>query len=540
MLIGINDKQTGRTYHICGGFPSASGKTNLAMMLAPDALGDRYHVAFYGDDIAWLWVDEADGKLYGMNPEYGVFGVAKDTNESTNPTALHRVDRARHRAHLHQRRLQRDDPRGLVGGPHARAAGRHRTAGSTGRASRSPTASPATTATWAHPNSRFTTTLDNVPNVAADYDAAAGRADRRDHLRRPHPRPRAADPRDHRPRRGRLRRPDARRRGDRSPPRASRACCATTRCRCARSWPTARATTPRTGSRSSARPRTSRSSRTSTGSSATREDGHFLWPGYRDNLRPLLWLLQLKNGEVTGRADRRSASSRPQEELNLDGVDITPEDLETHPVDQRAALAAGDGLPRGAPQAVRPTCPRRSGRRTAASPPPSTPRADERYLAMSLLRLLGLIRTTGRVAEPAPPAPEPAPGVSPELAGSVQVRHVDAGSCNGCEIEVGAAFGPVYDADRYGARLVASPRHADVVLVTGVVTRNMLAPLLRTVEATPQPRVVLAVGDCARQLWRVPERLRRGRRGQTMWWTSTSRSLAARRSRSRSSRRCGG
>ena len=63
---------------------------------------------------------------------------------------------------------------------------------------------------------------------------------------------------------------------------------------------------------------------------------------------------------------------------------------------------------------------------------------------------------------------------------------------------MGAAFGPVYDADRYGARLVASPRHADVLLVTGVVTRNMLEPLRRTVEATPRPRVVLAVGDCAR------------------------------------------
>lgn len=118
---------------------------------------------------------------------------------------------------------------------------------------------------------------------------------------------------------------------------------------------------------------------------------------------------------------------------------------------------------------------------------------------MSLRRLVGLIRRTGRVAEPAPPAPE-TDGFTPPgaLVGSVQVRHVDAGSCNGCEIEVGAAFGPVYDADRYGARLVASPRHADVLLVTGVVTRNMLEPLRRTVEATPQPRVVVAVGDCAR------------------------------------------
>jgi Ni,Fe-hydrogenase III small subunit len=117
---------------------------------------------------------------------------------------------------------------------------------------------------------------------------------------------------------------------------------------------------------------------------------------------------------------------------------------------------------------------------------------------MSLLGLARLIGRTGRVAEPAPPAPEPLAGTPPALKGSVQVRHVDAGSCNGCEIELGAAFGPVYDAERYGARLVASPRHADVVLVTGVVTHNMLEPLRRTVDATPQPRLVLAVGDGAR------------------------------------------
>ena len=88
MLIGITDKQTGNKYHICGGFPSASGKTNLAMMLPPDELADRYHVEFYGDDIAWLRVDPDDGKIYAINPENGVFGVAKDTNEVTNPTAL--------------------------------------------------------------------------------------------------------------------------------------------------------------------------------------------------------------------------------------------------------------------------------------------------------------------------------------------------------------------------------------------------------------------------------------------------------------------
>ncbi len=118
---------------------------------------------------------------------------------------------------------------------------------------------------------------------------------------------------------------------------------------------------------------------------------------------------------------------------------------------------------------------------------------------MNPFRLLKLITGGGRFAEPAPAAPvadaeRPFPK---SLRGSVQVRHVDTGSCNGCEIEIGAAFGGVYDLERYGARLVASPRHADVLAVTGVVTHNMLEPLLRTVEATPRPRLVIAIGDCA-------------------------------------------
>ncbi|WP_405927345.1 NADH-quinone oxidoreductase subunit B family protein [Streptomyces sp. NBC_00035] len=114
---------------------------------------------------------------------------------------------------------------------------------------------------------------------------------------------------------------------------------------------------------------------------------------------------------------------------------------------------------------------------------------------MSLLRK---IRDTGRVAEDAPPRPQgERPAVAGEFGGSVQVRCVDAGSCNGCEIEIAAAFNPVYDAERYGARLVASPRHADVALVTGPVTRNMAEPLRRTVAAMGEPRLVVAVGDCA-------------------------------------------
>ena len=118
---------------------------------------------------------------------------------------------------------------------------------------------------------------------------------------------------------------------------------------------------------------------------------------------------------------------------------------------------------------------------------------------MAIAAMLRLIRRTGRVAEPATAAPTVDEFAGPrELRGSVQLRHVDAGSCNGCEIEIGMAFGPTYDAERYGARLVASPRHADGLLVTGVVTQNMAAAVRRTYDATPSPKVVVAVGDCAR------------------------------------------
>jgi Ni,Fe-hydrogenase III small subunit len=93
-----------------------------------------------------------------------------------------------------------------------------------------------------------------------------------------------------------------------------------------------------------------------------------------------------------------------------------------------------------------------------------------------------------------------APGsqdLSADLHGSLQVRHVDAGSCNGCELEVTSAFAPVYDAERFGIRLVASPRHADALMVTGPVTKNMADPLRKTLDAMPEPRLVISLGDCA-------------------------------------------
>jgi len=95
------------------------------------------------------------------------------------------------------------------------------------------------------------------------------------------------------------------------------------------------------------------------------------------------------------------------------------------------------------------------------------------------------------------PGERPATVQGVTLRGSLQLRHVDAGSCNGCEVEIASALAPHYDAGRFGIRLVASPRHADGLLVTGVVTHNMDAPLRQTLAALPRPTVIVACGDCA-------------------------------------------
>src|SRR5439155_11638514 len=84
------------------------------------------------------------------------------------------------------------------------------------------------------------------------------------------------------------------------------------------------------------------------------------------------------------------------------------------------------------------------------------------------------------------------------LGRSLSIREVDAGSCNGCELEIHALNNVLYDLERFGLRFVASPRHADVLLVTGPVTQNMREALERTYQATPDPKWVVAVGDCAR------------------------------------------
>ncbi|QJD30681.1 NADH-quinone oxidoreductase subunit B family protein [Methylococcus geothermalis] len=83
------------------------------------------------------------------------------------------------------------------------------------------------------------------------------------------------------------------------------------------------------------------------------------------------------------------------------------------------------------------------------------------------------------------------------FAGSLAIRQVDAGSCNACELEIAALGNPFYDVERYGIHFVASPRHADVLMVTGPVSRHMQAALLATWEATPEPKWLVAVGKCA-------------------------------------------
>jgi len=119
-----------------------------------------------------------------------------------------------------------------------------------------------------------------------------------------------------------------------------------------------------------------------------------------------------------------------------------------------------------------------------------------------------ILRQIARVGIPTESAPTPAE-TEAGAAGRIQqelldilgqalaIRHVDAGSCNACELEIHALANPYYNLEGLGIKFVASPRHADMLLVTGPVTRNMEQALRRTYDATPEPRLVVAVGDCA-------------------------------------------
>jgi Ni,Fe-hydrogenase III small subunit len=121
-----------------------------------------------------------------------------------------------------------------------------------------------------------------------------------------------------------------------------------------------------------------------------------------------------------------------------------------------------------------------------------------------MLKTLSKIASIGIVTE-RPPPPDEELRVRPDLDAAVQrvlgralcIRHVDAGSCNGCELEIHALNNPIYNLEGANIRFVASPRHADMLLVTGPVAANMVVALRRTWEATPEPKLVVATGDCA-------------------------------------------
>ena len=118
-------------------------------------------------------------------------------------------------------------------------------------------------------------------------------------------------------------------------------------------------------------------------------------------------------------------------------------------------------------------------------------------------QMLRQIARTGIATEPAPPLDEAQPEAArihaellDILGQALTIRQVDAGSCNACELEINALHNPYYNLEGRGIKFVASPRHADLLLVTGPVSRHMAEALRRTYEATPEPRLVLAVGDC--------------------------------------------
>lgn len=123
-----------------------------------------------------------------------------------------------------------------------------------------------------------------------------------------------------------------------------------------------------------------------------------------------------------------------------------------------------------------------------------------------MLRILKQTWRAGLVTEPAPEHDDPElerlgialrRAIDARLGRSLAIRQVDAGSCNACELEIHALDNPYHDIERFGVRFVASPRHADALLITGPVSRHMETALRRTWLATPAPKLVIAAGDCA-------------------------------------------
>jgi phosphoenolpyruvate carboxykinase (GTP) len=328
MLISIHDRQTGETRYICGGFPSASGKTNLAMMEPPAGLDDRYEVRFFGDDVIWLYVDEGSGRLMAFNAEAGVFGVARNSNPTTNPNAIDAISAgsAALFTNVAYNEITHDvwwegltpkppsDPKGWRDWRGALIAER-------------PTGEQRSDAAgfeWAHPNSRFTTALSNVPNISPDVDLArgvpidaiifGGRVRDREPLIRAMRNPAdgvydgltlgaeataAAEGKE-----GLLR----------YDPMSLRPFMSFGEGDYAQHWLNVlgRLANPPVFAHVNW---------------FRQRGGTYLWPGYGENLRPLLWLLDFAAGRVTGR-ETPVGTVPLAEELDLRGLTIAPEDLD--------------------------------------------------------------------------------------------------------------------------------------------------------------------------------------------------------------------
>lgn len=323
LLLSIVDKHSGERFTVCGGFPSASGKTNLAMTKTPTALSDRYDVEFYGDDIAWLWPGD-DGRLYAMNPEFGVFGVAKDTNEKTNPQAMASIEEGSGAIFTnvaYNEKMQEVWWEGKTETPPSNIDGwRDWTGKLISDRSESEKDLP-----WAHPNSRFTTTMANVSNLASDYNDPKGvpvdavifggrTRDREPLIRAITDIPSgiydgltlgaeatfAAEGLD-----GQLRYDPMSMRPFLSYPEGAYAAqwlkivgaCEKPPVFAHVNW-----------------------------FQRDPETGEYLWPGYRDNLRALLWLRDFVRGDSNG-TDSIVGVLPQREELNVDGLDISEEKL---------------------------------------------------------------------------------------------------------------------------------------------------------------------------------------------------------------------
>ncbi|GAA2826032.1 phosphoenolpyruvate carboxykinase (GTP) [Leucobacter komagatae] len=321
LLLGIRDLETGRTYHVCGGFPSASGKTNLAMTLPPDALGARYRVDFYGDDIAWLWVDE-QGRLRGINPENGAFGVAKDTNDATNPTAMAAIAEGSGTIFTNTAYNEITGEvwwEGLTPEPPAEVEGWLDWRGDP-IAGRGPERRDDP---WAHPNSRFTIPLSRIPNLADDADDPdgvvidavifGGRTRDREPLIR------AIDDLAEGVYDGLTLGAEATFAAEgldgqlRYDPMSMRPFFSYSEGRYAKHWLDVLGALNVAPAFAHV-------------NWFQRDEGRYLWPGYRENLRALLWLLQYREGQVTGTRTAVGVVPQPHE-LDLTGLELPAGDL---------------------------------------------------------------------------------------------------------------------------------------------------------------------------------------------------------------------